>query len=111
MRRESDRYGVGAGVLLALPLLLVAVHSAGAQGGQSLKTPGIGGSSNVHVQGHLPLGNWSQVMDLEVEQELSRPYAFVSRADFLPLCNRMVPNCPTWQEHGASSKGVDIISI
>jgi hypothetical protein len=37
------------------------------------------GSSNIKVLGHIPLGGPVSVMDMEVEQELSRPYAYVAR--------------------------------
>ena len=37
------------------------------------------GSDNVTVLGHLPLGPRLNVSDLDLEQELSRPYAYVGR--------------------------------
>lgn len=37
------------------------------------------GSDNIQVIGHTPLGGPLSVMDMEVEQELSRPFAYVSR--------------------------------
>ena len=52
-------------------------------------------SDNIEVLGHLPLGPHLNVSDMDVEQELSRPYAYVSRM--------------VWGEGGA--KGMDIISI
>ncbi|MBI4501925.1 MAG: hypothetical protein HY700_12295 [Gemmatimonadetes bacterium] len=73
-------------------------------GSRSLRAPHLGGSRNVTVVAHVPLGGWSQVMDIEMEQELSRPYVYVARADFLPLMNQQTPD-------GRMSKGVDIISI
>jgi hypothetical protein len=45
------------------------------------------GSDNITVLGHLPLGGPLSVTDLDIEQELSRPYAYVGRAavkDFGP---------------------------
>lgn len=44
--------------------------------------PGVkfGGSPNMHVVGHIPLGGYFRVMDNEVEQELSRPYTYVSQS-------------------------------
>jgi hypothetical protein len=44
--------------------------------------PGVkhGGSPNVHLLGHIPLGGYFRVMDNEIEQELSRPYAYVSQS-------------------------------
>lgn len=37
------------------------------------------GSNNLTVQGHIPLGSPLNTMDMEVEQELSRPFAYVAR--------------------------------
>ena len=39
------------------------------------------GSANVHVMSHVPLGRVFTVGDIEVEQELSRPYSYVPRLD------------------------------
>src|SRR5712692_6184415 len=41
--------------------------------------PGKQGSSNVHVVAHIPLGGNETTADIELEQELSRPYAYVDR--------------------------------
>ena len=53
------------------------------------------GSDNITVEGHVPLGPRLSVMDLELEQELSRPYAYVGRAQLGPT----------------GSKGMDIIEL
>lgn len=53
------------------------------------------GSDNITVEGHLPLGARMTVTDLELEQELERPYAYVGRASIL--------------EEGP--KGMDIIDL
>src|SRR5207244_2423264 len=37
------------------------------------------GSSNIHVLAHLPLGRPFTIAGIEVEQDLARPYAYVSR--------------------------------
>ncbi len=37
------------------------------------------GSDNIDVLGHVPLGPRLSVADMDLEQELSRPYAYVSR--------------------------------
>ncbi len=56
--------------------------------------PGEQSSRNVHVLSHIPLGRVFTVADIEMEQELSRPYVYVSRM------------------HGTSnSAGTNIISI
>jgi hypothetical protein len=43
--------------------------------------PGIkvGGSSNMHVVAHIPIGGFARVSNVEVEQERSRPYAYVAQ--------------------------------
>src|SRR5689334_14268193 len=41
------------------------------------------GSSNVHVVSHVPLGWGLTIADIEIEQELARPYVYVQR-DFGP---------------------------
>src|SRR5262245_26209134 len=41
--------------------------------------PGTQGSRNVKVVSHIPLGRMFTMTDVEIEQELSRPYAYVSR--------------------------------
>ncbi len=53
------------------------------------------GSDNIEVLGHLPLGPAQSVADMDVEQELDRPYAYVARM--------------VYGERGP--KGLDIISI
>ena len=77
--------------LVVTGLALVFGTSARAQMG-----PGKQSSGNVELISHLPLGT-GQVMDLDVEQELSRPYAYVSRSDYAKTL--------------FSSKGTDIISL
>src|SRR2546425_10311144 len=64
-------WAVAATTLLVTPL-------ARAQG----PIPGIktGGSSNVRVLAHIPIAGFISVGDLEIEQELSRPYAYVGLA-------------------------------
>jgi len=75
-----------AGALLAGPLHLLA------QGGQNpgpypirfgrpgdQLPPGRRGTPNLHLLSHLPLGGYLHVADVEIEQELSRPFAYVSK--------------------------------
>lgn len=76
---------------LASCLLPLAAAPAAAQGWTPLKP----NSDNVKVIGHLPLGPAQSVADMDVEQELSRPYAYVARM--------------VYGEKGP--KGLDIISI
>jgi len=42
-------------------------------------TPMNRGSDNIDVLGHLPLGHRLSVADMDVEQEMDRPYAYVAR--------------------------------
>ncbi len=65
-----------AGFAPAIGVLLV-VTAVGPAGGQA--PPGRQGSSNVRVAAHVPLGHAFTVADVEIEQERSRPFAYVSR--------------------------------
>ncbi len=42
------------------------------------------GSDNIEVLGHVPLGGMVSVMDMELEQELDRPFAYVARGHIGP---------------------------
>ncbi|GMR12797.1 MAG: hypothetical protein BMS9Abin29_0990 [Gemmatimonadota bacterium] len=53
------------------------------------------GSDNIEVLGHRPLGPGQSVADVDLEQEMSRPYAYVARTSF----------------GGDGLKGLDIISV
>src|SRR5437660_288008 len=59
---------------LTLGLVFLGFGIAGAQ-----YPPGKQSSRNVHALSHLPLGPAFTVLDVEVEQELSRPYAYAAR--------------------------------
>ncbi len=65
--------------LLALALLAAPLTSHA----QDQMTVLERGSDNMEVLGHKPLGKHSSVTDLELEQELSRPFAYVSRASIV----------------------------
>ena len=41
------------------------------------------GSDNIEVVGHVPLGKRLTVLDIELEQDLDRPYAYVARASLV----------------------------
>jgi hypothetical protein len=68
--------------------MVVVTLACGASvaGAQQDHAPGVlpgvkfGGSPNVKVLGHIPLGGYFRVMDNEIEQEPSRPYAYVSQS-------------------------------
>jgi len=61
--------GAAASIALLLPATL-----------QSQFPPGEQGSRNVHIVSHIPLGGELHVGDIDIEQELARPYAYVSHA-------------------------------
>lgn len=46
------------------------------------QTPTNPGSENIDVLGHLPLGAPESVADIELEQELERPFAYVAKARY-----------------------------
>ena len=52
-------------------------------------------SDNMEVLGHLPLGAQLSVADMDLEQEMDRPYAYISRMVY------------GWE----GPKGTDIISL
>ena len=62
---------------LLFPLLAALLFAAVPAFGQW--TPLERGSDNIEVLGHIPLGPRLSVADLDLEQELSRPYAYVAR--------------------------------
>ncbi len=65
-----------AGLVVAIVLLV----EPGVSGqGVALWTPDNPGSGNVEVVGHLPLGPRLSVADMDVEQDLARPFAYVAR--------------------------------
>lgn len=82
---------MAATVGLAATTALVSPHTAHAQ----QWTPSAPGSDNMDVLGHTPLGPRLSVSDLDLEQELDRPYAYVGRM--------------VYGDRGP--KGLDIVSI
>ena len=72
-------------VLLFSIFLLAALPSA-AHAQDRWATPGqrngakVGGSPNIDVLSHLPLGGFFRVTDIEIEQEMSRPYVYVAQS-------------------------------
>ena len=79
------------GALVALLFVLTAAPAVA----QVPWTPLNRGSDNIEVLGHLPLGHRLSVADMDVEQEMHRPFAYVSRM--------------VYGDEGP--KGTDIISI
>ncbi len=77
-----------ASVLLAMAIVPAAAPTLQGQAAPGLPgdappgvLPGvkIGGSPNLHLVAHLPLGGYAQVSNVDVEQEPSRPYAYVAQ--------------------------------
>jgi hypothetical protein len=68
----------------ALLCLLAVCSPAGARADQATPwTPLQRGSDNIEVLGHLPMGMDENISDMDIEQELDRPYAYVARASYL----------------------------
>jgi hypothetical protein len=57
----------------------ITLLPAGARSQEVPWTPMNRGSGNIDVLGHLPLGHRLSVADMDVEQEMDRPYAYVAR--------------------------------
>src|ERR1700730_3822339 len=72
-------------ILAALGCVAVTGAVALAQGAsgappqtmQGLPPGKVGGSANMHLVAHVPLGGQFRVPDADLEQELSRPYAYL----------------------------------
>src|SRR5262249_42899370 len=64
---------------VALALAGLTWTLAIARPGLAQHPAGHDGSGNVSVIAHIPLGGLFTVGDIEIEQELSRPYAYVAR--------------------------------
>ena len=92
MIAEARFARVGFAFLAALFGAVLTVLPLVAQGGQNpgpwpiqMGRPGDGlgpgaqGTSNIHVLSHVPLGGFLHVADVELEQEESRPFVYVSR--------------------------------
>src|SRR5688572_30779683 len=67
-------------VVLLMRAALVVALTLVPFGVSAQKPPGEQFSKNMKLISHLPLAGPLEVLDIEVEQELSRPYAYVSRA-------------------------------
>jgi hypothetical protein len=71
------------GVCVAFGAIATLTHAQAAPGAATDAPPGvlpgvkIGGSPNLHLVGHIPLGGYFRVMDDEIEQDPNRPYAYV----------------------------------
>ena len=66
-------------LLVALALLVALVALALLPASLAAQEPVERGSDNIEVVSHIPLGAPLTVADIEIEQELSRPYVYVGR--------------------------------
>ncbi len=73
-----QRWGLRTAAGLAAVAMLVGT-GVQAQWTEPVKNK-VGGTANIHVLSHIPLGGYFRVMDVDVEQELNRPYAYVSQS-------------------------------
>src|SRR5579872_4624165 len=72
---------------VTLGVLAAAAAQAAAQdnGGTPMVPTGtvagvkVGGSANMHLVAHVPLGGFFRVADGDIEQELARPYAYIAQ--------------------------------
>src|ERR1051325_9150469 len=78
--KYSSLFPLPSSLLLAGAVMLALSGNAGAQEYHPDPKPGEQGSRNIHVIGHLPLTVSSayNIADIEMEQELSRPYIYIS---------------------------------
>ncbi len=65
-------------LLVGVLAIGLGVTPAMAQRGGEQPLPGLQGSSNIKLLSHIPMGGPFYSNDVEVEQELSRPYVYVS---------------------------------
>ena len=83
VRRFAAAAATALFVLAVLPagaLSALAVLSAGAAPATAAQwTPQKPGSDNIELVSHLPLGADLSISDIEIEQEMERPYAYVAR--------------------------------
>src|SRR6185503_14855718 len=79
-RLYSSLFPLPSSLPLAGAALFGMCGAAGAQQYRPDPKPGEQGSRNIHVIGHLPLTVSSpyNIADIEIEQELSRPYIYIS---------------------------------
>src|SRR5690348_7106306 len=63
------------------------------------RAPGEQGSRNIKMVAHVPVGGWLRAADVEIEQELSRPYAYIALDEEATYPNGSIPT------------GIDFISL
>ncbi|MCH8991392.1 MAG: hypothetical protein IIA44_06520, partial [Acidobacteria bacterium] len=81
MRRTRDSLGtLVLAALIAAPLTVLAQSLPGGATPHVSQGPKIGGSENMEIMSHVPLGGFFRVTDVEMEQEMSRPYVYVAQS-------------------------------
>ncbi len=78
--RWCRRFCGGLCVLLLVPSVVSAQEPTERPHMTSRPGVKVGGSKNVELLSHIPLGGFFRVTDIEMEQELDRPYVYVSQA-------------------------------
>ena len=74
----AGRHVVSGGLL---GLMLATALTSAAQGQWTENTRfKVGGSPTIKLLAHIPLGGYFRVMDNEIEQDVSRPYTYVSQS-------------------------------
>src|SRR6185312_10129569 len=79
---QAKRRGICFSVLPALAAAVLATAARAQTSPVGTILPGVkmGGSANVRVLGHLPLGGFFRVADVALEQELGRPFAYAAQS-------------------------------
>lgn len=77
--RGAIRNAIGSSAAAIVALALALALGEGRADAQQPPERGVRGSPNIALAGHIPLGSYGSVTDIEIEQELSRPFAYVSR--------------------------------
>ncbi|PIQ60401.1 MAG: hypothetical protein COV99_11555 [Bacteroidetes bacterium CG12_big_fil_rev_8_21_14_0_65_60_17] len=76
---NTTRVALLSAALLLLGSGLPALAQLGIEQPPHPPPPGERGSPNITVLSHIPLGAAGSVSDIEIEQEMDRPYAYVAR--------------------------------
>lgn len=79
--RSLRRRQLGGGAVALLAAVLLAAPAAAQLNVPSSILPGVklGGSANVRLLSHVPLGGFFRVSDLTIEQDPDRPYVYVAQ--------------------------------
>ncbi len=81
MRRPRTVWRQWLRLLAVLAAVQVPAHQALAQ--SPLPGTKVGGTPNVKVVSHIPIRGFMQTVDIEIEQEMSRPFVYLSRSRLL----------------------------